>query len=260
MNKEKEYEKIITLFKPNNVFYSRDLHAIDIVNAILMSSKIDLQIKEDLNKMLYQILRSSDINFINEDKYGLFMINEPGWEEIIYKKGNFVTRKIYKYLIDNNLKDFIYNVKLSFVNKEQLSNFDLNMNMFIVLEDSELINDIEVLKRNGYYFNEDAVFKKEDYIRFLNSQIANHDGKTFVYINMFTGCIDDTVEIQDLLKNDPYNRERLKNIYIAMVFVQYTKYNMSKVTYYKNMRPCSFGVMNLFDQCLLNKININKVM
>ena len=32
----KDYERMITIIKPNDVLYSRDLHAIDIMNKIIL--------------------------------------------------------------------------------------------------------------------------------------------------------------------------------------------------------------------------------
>ena len=251
--------RMLVIIKPNDVLYSRDIHSIDLVNKIILSDEYDEDLKNKLFLEMTKFLKSNNINYENDFDTNVFLIKEESWDKIIInKKSNFETKAIYDILKENNLESIIYNTKLSYWNKAQIKELDLNENMMILNDD--YIDDVLLLERSGIPFNKRLVIRKSEYIDTIISKTKYVDGTVDLYITLFTSLIDDIFEIYHLVKDDEYMKNIMKSVRMQMVLINENKYNIENVENVKKYNVPTFGILNLFDQELLSKINMNNVL
>lgn len=256
----KDYERMITIIKPNDVLYSRDLHAIDIMNKIILDREFNIDLKDKLFLLVDKVLKENDIKYSIHPDYNAFMIQEDSWEDIIYKKkGNFIFKEFYQTLKENNLEKLIYETKLNFINKAQMENLELNKNTIIL--NSNYIDDIKLLESNGVKFNsKEHVISEDKYLDFLIKSVTFHDSVVYLYLNVFSSSIDDLIELYNLIKDNTYLKTLLKNIKISTMFITFNKYNESKMEEYNKLNVPSYGLIKIFDQSLITRIKSNKNM
>lgn len=251
--------RMLVIIKPNDVLYSRDIHAIDIVNKVVLSDRYNDDIKNELFVTMNKILKSNDIKFEIDFETNALKIKEESWDKFITKKkSNFETKEIYDILKNNKLDNLIYDTKLSYWNKAQIHELELNENMMILNDD--YIDDILLLEKSGIYFNKSLVIKKSNYLETIISRTKYVDGTVDLYITLFTSLIDDIFEIYEMVKENEYMKNILKKVRMQMVLINENKYNLDKVEEVKKFNVPTFGILNLFDQDLLSKINSNKLL
>lgn len=255
----KEYERMITFIKPNDVFYSRDIHAIDIMNKIISDSSFNMEIKNKLFLIITKGLDKNNIKYEIDSTYNFIMIKEDSWDSIIIKKnGNFIFKEFYEVIKESHNEDLIYNTKLTFINKAQLDNFNLDTNTIII--NSDFIDDIKLLKMNGIDLNKNEfIIRESEYIDFILKNVNFRGKEVYLYINMFTSSIDDLVEIYNKIKDDSYIKGMFKNVKISMMFITLNEYNKSKIDEYNKLNVPAYGLINIFDQTLISKLKVNNL-
>lgn len=254
-----DYERMITIIKPNDVLYSRDLHAIDIMNKIILDKNFDVDKKDKLFLIITNSLNRSKIKYSIHEEYNAIMLAEESWDSFICKKnGNFITKEFYDKLKEYGLIDLVYETKLSFYNKSQMENLDLNSNTIIL--NSDYIDDIKILERSGVIFKKDFIYQESKYLDFIISAISFRENKVKLFLNIFTSSIDDLVELYNKVKDNTYLKTLLKDVRISMMFITMNKYNESKIEEYNKLNVPAYGLINIFDQALISKINVNNIM
>lgn len=254
-------QRSVTIIKLNDVLYCRDIHAIDLVNKIvILGEGFSNEDRDTIFIMMTDILKKSNIKFsINFETNGIEIL-ESSWDDFIRKKnGSFITKDIYKFIIDKGKKDLIYNTKLSFSNKSVIEELDLNNN-FIAINDG-FIDDALLLKRNGIALNSEFVIEERNYVKHLLEISKYMDAQVEVYLNIITGDIDDIMELHYKLVNDKITTYMLRKVKINMLICNINEYNIKRANeYYSNMNTCSYGLLNLFDQGLISKIKLNNML
>lgn len=258
----KEYQRMIILIKPNDVIYSRDLHAVDIMNKIIMDKNIDPDLKDELFVLFTKLIDKSNIKYHIHPEFNLFMLMGNGWDDLICNKANnFVFKDFYIKLKENGLEKLIYNTKLTYWNSAQLENIELNSN-FIILND-DFIDDIKLLSSNGIDLTSkgrENIVNNKDLIDYLIKNVSFRDSDVYLYLNIFTSSIDDLLELYNKVKDNEYLKSLLKNVKINMMFITLNKYNESKIEYYNSMNVPPYGLLNIFDKYLISKLKTNKNM
>ncbi|MGL5316950.1 MAG: hypothetical protein ACRC92_27070 [Peptostreptococcaceae bacterium] len=248
------YTRHVTLIKPNDVFYSRDIHIIDVVNNIIASTKVEIDVKDIISRELHMVLIGSNIDF--EMNHSFFMLKEESFEEILVKKrGPFISKSVYELIHKYNLTEFIYITKLSFFNRTNTENLDANLNLIITYDD--IIDDKKLLESNGYFFRSQCWFHENKvFDTLLNlARPSNGDEHISVYVSIFSG---DMTDITFLLENGVkyYDKKIVNSIFIQMCFINFSNYNLelSKSKYEKMTVKPPYGLIRLFNKNIFSSL------